>query len=271
MDAGVTAGHRVPAAGHPRLTKRRLNRVSRVMANPLRPWRRPGRLFRSAAHVAVGLPVAIFTFVVTVVMAILSICMLPVFLLGVPIGWLTLMVSRGLADVSRSRAGHLRNTDPRLGAATHPPVVARPARRAAEVRRPVAGDRGSPPRPSRVCHQLCGDGCSVVRVDGDGAVAGLRRHASRRQREVLLLRDLIDGPGTMAGVHRGTRRTRVRGTVDHDRRGGDAVGALADRLLGPTDDERLAAEVTELQSSRTAAVDSRKPSDGVSSVTSTTA
>ena len=67
------------------------------MVNPLRPWRRPGRLFRAAAHVAVGLPVAIVTFVVIVVMAALSIGLMPVFLLGVPIGWLTLMVSRGLA------------------------------------------------------------------------------------------------------------------------------------------------------------------------------
>ena len=75
------------------------------MVNPFRPWRRPGRLFLAAAHVAVGLPVAIVTFVVVVVMAALSIGLLPVFLLGVPIGWLTLMVSRGLAHVSRSRAG----------------------------------------------------------------------------------------------------------------------------------------------------------------------
>jgi len=87
------------------------------MVNPFRPWRRPGRLFLAAAHVAVGLPVAIVTFVVVVVMAALSIGLLPVFLLGVPIGWLTLMVSAGsptyrvhgpasTAPRSPTRSGH---------------------------------------------------------------------------------------------------------------------------------------------------------------------
>ena len=80
------------------------------MVNPLAPWRRPGRLFRAAAHVAIGLPVAIITFVVIVVMTALSIGLMPVFLLGIPILWLTLMVSRGLARLERSRAGAFRRT-----------------------------------------------------------------------------------------------------------------------------------------------------------------
>ena len=182
------------------------------MVNPFRPWRRPGRLFLAAAHVAVGLPVAIVTFVVIVVMAALSIGLLPVFLLGVPIGWLTLMVSRGLGARVAFTGRHLRHPGPRLGPATDPSVVARPARGAADVRRPLAGDRSSPPRPSPVCHQLRVDGCGVVRVDGDGAAAGLRRLVSRRQREVLLLRDLVDRPGALAGVDRRAGRARVRGT-----------------------------------------------------------
>lgn len=75
------------------------------MVNPLEPWTRPGRLFPSAAYVATGLPAGVITFVVAVVMSALSISTLPVLLLGIPLAWLTSMVVRGLARVERHRIG----------------------------------------------------------------------------------------------------------------------------------------------------------------------
>jgi len=225
------------------------------MANPLRPWRRPGRLFRSAAHVAVGLPVAIFTFVVTVVMAILSICMLPVFLLGVPIGWLTLMVSRGLAHVSRSRAGIYE---------TPIPDSVRPLTRRSWLGR-LAERLRSAARWREIAHHLldlpvCAISYAVTVAAWCGSTA------------MALLPVYV---GTLPGDSAKFYFFEISAT-DPARWLAFTVGlvglvfvapwitigaaatqwALADRLLGPTDDERLAAQVTELQSSRTAAVDS---------------
>ena len=91
------------------------------------------------------------------------------------------------------------------------------------VRRPVAGDRPPPRRTFPVCaigYAL--DGCRVVRVDGDGAAAGLRRHACPATRRSSTSSRSRDGPGAMAGADRRPRRARVRRTVDH-------VGAAGDR------------------------------------------
>ncbi len=77
------------------------------MVNPLEPWRRPGRLVRSAAYVATGLPAGIITFVVVVVMSAVSLGFSPLFLVGIPFTWVTLMIVRGFARIERHRIGSL--------------------------------------------------------------------------------------------------------------------------------------------------------------------
>ncbi len=73
------------------------------MAVLLGPWRHPGRIGKAAALVAISLPVSIITFVLTVTFSALSIGLLPVFLLGIPFAWFTLLMSRGLGRLDRSR------------------------------------------------------------------------------------------------------------------------------------------------------------------------
>ena len=225
------------------------------MVNPFRPWRRPGRLFLAAAHVAVGLPVAIVTFVVVVVMAALSIGLLPVFLLGVPIGWLTLMVSRGLAHVSRSRAGIY---------GTPVPDSVRPLTRRSWLGR--LGERlTSGARWREIAHHLldlplCAISYAVMAAAWCGSMAMallpvyvgsfpgdsakfyfFEISSTDPARWLALIVGLVGLVFVAPWITIGAAATQW---------------ALADRLLGPTDDERLAAQVTELRSSRTAAVDS---------------
>jgi signal transduction histidine kinase len=225
------------------------------MVNPLAPWRRPGRLFRAAAHVAIGLPVAIVTFVVIVVMTALSIGLMPVFLLGIPLLWITLMVSRGLARVERSRAGAFRTTI----AESVPPLT-----RTSWFGR--LGERlRSRARWREIAHHLlqlpvCAVSYALVAAAWCGSMA-------------MALLPLYVGtfPGDSAKFY----FFEIHAT-DASRWLASAVGvigilfvapwvtigaasvqwALADRLLGPTEDERLAEQVSDLQSRRTAAVDS---------------
>lgn len=225
------------------------------MANPLRPWRHPGRLFRAAAYVAIGLPVAIITFVVIVVMASLSIGLMPVFLLGVPIAWLLFMTSRGLARVERSRAGAYRTTIA---------DSVRPLTRESWLGR--LGERlRSGARWRELAHH-------VVQLPVNAISYALVAAAWCASMAMALLPAYLDlFPGDSAKFY-----FFEISTSDPARWLALAVGvvglvfvapwvtlgaataqwALADRLLGPTEDERLAAQVTDLQTRRTAAVDS---------------
>ena len=226
------------------------------MVNPLAPWGRPGRLFRAAAHVAIGLPVAIITFVVIVVMTALSIGLMPVFLLGIPILWLTLMVSHGLARLERAAAGAFRRTIAEsVSPLTRPSWLGR------------LGERlRSKARWREIAHHLLQLPVCVISYVlvaaawcGSLAMALLPAYVDTfpdDEREVLLLRDRRHRSVAMAGAWRsvviGILFVAPWVTIG----AASVQWALADRLLGPTEDERLAEQVTDLQSRRTAAVDS---------------
>ncbi|MEP1123080.1 MAG: sensor histidine kinase [Ilumatobacter sp.] len=75
------------------------------MVNLLEPWRRPGQLARSAAFVATGLPAGIVAFVTAVTMSAVSVSLFPVFPLAIPVVWVTAMVVRGMARIERQRVG----------------------------------------------------------------------------------------------------------------------------------------------------------------------
>jgi signal transduction histidine kinase len=72
--------------------------------NPFAPWRHPGRLLGAGGRIALSLPMGIITFTLIVTLGVFSVGLLPLFLLGVPLAWFTLMVSRLLGRIERSRA-----------------------------------------------------------------------------------------------------------------------------------------------------------------------
>ena len=72
--------------------------------NPFAPWRHPGRLLGAGARIALSLPMGIITFTLIVTFGVLSVGLLPLFLLGIPMAWFTLMLSRLLGRIERSRA-----------------------------------------------------------------------------------------------------------------------------------------------------------------------
>jgi signal transduction histidine kinase len=192
---------------------------------------------------------------VIVVMTALSVGMMPVFLLGIPILWVTLMVSRGFARLERSRAGAFRTT---IAESVAPLTRRSWLGRLAERLRSRARWR-------EIAHHLvqlpvCVISYALVAAAWSGSLA------------MALLPAYVDTfPGDSAKFY-----FFEIDAGDPARWLALAVGlvgivfvapwvtigaasvqwALADRLLGPTEDERLAEQVTDLQSRRTAAVDS---------------
>jgi len=224
------------------------------MGNPLRPWRHPGRLLGAAAHVALGLPVAIVTFVVIVVLSALSIGLLPVFLLGVPIAWVTSMTSHGLARFERSRAGSYGRpiADP----------VAQPVRDSwfGRLRERV----GSKARWREFGHHLlqlpvCALSYTVVALTWCASAAMVL--------VPVLIRTMPDASAKfyffdLDGSNPWRWSTLVVGVIGLvfvapwiTLTAADLQWALANRLLGPTGDEQLVAQVAEARSQRSAAVD----------------
>lgn len=225
------------------------------MASPLRLWRHPGRIGRAAAHVAIGLPVSIVVFVVIVVMVSLSIGLLPAFLLGIPMAWLTTLVSRGLGRLERSRAAS-------YGDPISDPVA--PLLRTGLWARLTERFR-SPARRREFAHHLvqfpvavigyvlsaaawCGSLALVVLPALVTTMPGERAHFY-----------FFDLDAATAGVWLGAAVGLVGLvfvapviTVG----AADLQWSLANRLLGPTGDELLIAQVAEAQSRRSAAVDS---------------
>ena len=225
------------------------------MVNPLAPWGRPGRLFRAAAHVAIGLPVGIITFTVIVVMTALSIGLMPVFLLGIPILWLTLMASHGLARLERSRGGAFRRAIPES-------VV--PLTRTSWFGR--LGERlRSKARWREIAHHLLQLPVCVISYVlvaaawcGSLAMALLPAYVGTfpddSAKFYFFEIDATDPTRWLALVVGVIGILFVAPWVTIG--AASVQWALADRLLGPTEDERLAEQVSDLQSRRTAAVDS---------------
>jgi len=208
----------------------------------------------AAAHVALGLPVAIVTFVVIVVLSALSIGLLPVFLLGVPIAWVTSMTSHGLARFERSRAGSYGRpiADP----------VAQPVRDSwfGRLRERV----GSKARWREFGHHLlqlpvCALSYTVVALTWCASAAMVL--------VPVLIRTMPDASAKfyffdLDGSNPWRWSTLVVGVIGLvfvapwiTLTAADLQWALANRLLGPTGDEQLVAQVAEARSQRSAAVD----------------
>jgi signal transduction histidine kinase len=85
------------------------------MFNPLRPWRHPLRLLRTLGFVLTALPVAVLAFGTIVALLATSAGLLITFVLALPFAWLLFVWSRAMGHVERSRVDALmdvRITDP---------------------------------------------------------------------------------------------------------------------------------------------------------------
>lgn len=229
--------------------------MTRIMVNPFRPWTRPARLLRAVAYIAVGLPVGIVVFVVTITSIALSIGLMPAFLLGIPVGWVGLMVSRGLAHAERSRAGAFASS-----------IADSVAPLSKETWFGRLGERlRSKARWREIAHHFLALpvntlSYTVVAAAWSGALgmallpAVVGAFPDDRARFYFFeiaagdpTRWIALGVGVVGLVVVAPWITIGAATAEW---------TLADRLLGPTDDERLAAQVAALRTSRTAAVDS---------------
>ncbi|MEO6652436.1 MAG: sensor histidine kinase [Ilumatobacteraceae bacterium] len=225
------------------------------MVNLFEPWTRPGRLLRSAAHVATGLPAGIVTFVVTVTLVSVAVGTLPAFLLGIPLGWVTLMVVHGLARIERSRAAAFRSTIPDSGVA-----LTAPGWWGRLLERLRSGARWREIMYSLVALPVGVIGYSVVAAAWGGAAAltMLPAYAGRLPGDSakFYFFDIAagSGPAWLLGALGlgGLIVVAPWLTIGVSY----AQWSVANRLLGPTEDERLTRQVQRLETSRTAAVDS---------------
>jgi signal transduction histidine kinase len=77
------------------------------MFNPLRPWRHPLRLLRTMGFNLTGFPVALVSFITTVILLATSAGLLITFVFALPFIWLLFVWSRLLGRVERSRVDAL--------------------------------------------------------------------------------------------------------------------------------------------------------------------
>ncbi len=90
--------------------------------NPLRPWRNPLRLLSTLGYVLTAMPVAVIGFSTILTLLVLSAGLLITFVLALPVAWLLFAWSRALGHLERSRVDALmgvRIPDP------VPPLTAR--------------------------------------------------------------------------------------------------------------------------------------------------
>jgi len=84
-----------------------MNAVRRITA----PWRTPARLWRQGCYVSLGLPIAIFEFVVSITLLSISAGLLITFVLAVPFVFALFATNRWFARGERSRARALLDVD----------------------------------------------------------------------------------------------------------------------------------------------------------------
>lgn len=229
--------------------------MRRVPLDLLRPWRRPGRLARVMGYALSALPVAIVTFTVAITLASVTAGLLVTFVLALPIAWLLFVVSRGLGRAERSRVAALMDVvidDP-------VPPLSRP-RWLSRLHERV----GTRARWKELAHHVIrlpvdSLGFALTTAAWGGSVAMITMPAVIRalpgDSAKFWFFELHPGIGTWLAalvgiigvvfvapwVTVGVARTEL---------------ALAGSLLGPTAEQRHAAEVSTLETRRSAAVDS---------------
>jgi signal transduction histidine kinase len=225
-----------------------------VIASLFRPWT-TSRTARALAHLALDLPIGAITFSVVFTLLVTGVSLLITFLLALPVIWLFFVCARGLGDLERSRANALLDT---ALTAPHPPLQP-----GSWFNRLVQRVK----TPSRWCEAgylmlalplgvltFC---VSVAVWSGSFALLALPfyAHALPGHSAEFALFDVGTGAPAIVAAIIGIAGVAVIapwttvGLAAIDR-------AVATRLLGPPRDVALAAEVTRLEASRVAAVDS---------------
>jgi signal transduction histidine kinase len=225
------------------------------MFNPLAPWWRPGRLFRAAGHVALSLPMGIFTFVFTLVASVLSVALMPVFLLGIPMAWVAFAVSRGLGKLERSRSAAF-NTP----IADSIPPLTRPSwlGRITERLQSKARWREIGYHLAMLPIGVIGFSLVAAAWCGSAALVGLPAYVKALpgdSAKLYFFNVTAGGAGPWVAALVGLVGVVYVApwlTVGIAK----TQWAVARSLLGPTEEEQLTARVTRLETSRTAAVDS---------------
>jgi signal transduction histidine kinase len=223
--------------------------------NPLRPWRHPWRLWRTACYVVTALPVAVVGFSLIIAMLTTSAGLLITFFIALPFAWLLFVLSRGLARLERNRTAAL--ADVRIEDPVPPLTAPRWWGRLKERAK-------SGPRWKEISYQLAhlpvaGLGYALTMAAWSGSLA------------MLLLPLYVDAlPGDSAKFHffevtqgAGALAATLVGVVGlvviapWITTGIAHVSvAVARALLGPNAEAVHAAQVQLLETSRTAAVDS---------------
>ncbi len=223
--------------------------------NTLVPWSRPGRLWRAACHVSLGLVMGILTFSLTITLLALSFGLLITFFLALPAIWMLFTLARGLAKVERSRARALMGVeiaDP-IPPLTRPGWLGRLAERAR-----------SGPRWREIAYHLAllpvgviGYALSTVAWSGSLAMVALPFYVDHLpgSSAKFYFFELTSGPGAIAAAAVGVAGllfvapwiTLAAANIQ---------ASMARGLLGPSTDQALVQQVSRLETSRTAAVDS---------------
>ena len=225
------------------------------MFNPLRPWRHPRRLFRTLGYVLTALPVAAITFAITIALLATTAGLLITFVFALPFAWLLFVVSRGLGHVERSRIDALmdvRFPDP------VPPLTARgPLRRLWERVKTPARWKEIAHHVARFPVAVVGFVLAMVAWGGSLAMVFMPAYVDElpgRSAKFYFF-ELTAGSGAAFAAVVGIVGLVVIAPwitvgVAH------VELALARALLGPDSAQVHAAQVTRLETSRTAAVDS---------------
>ncbi len=225
------------------------------MPTILRPWRRPARLFTTIGFDLTALPVAVFGFATMVTLLSLAGGLLITFILAVPIIWFLFVYSRGLAQLERSRVAALLDIciqDP------VPPLVASSWwRRIWERVRSRVRWKEIAFHLARLPVAALGFAFTVAAWAGSFAMVLMPFVVDELPggSAKFWFFELTEGAGAWAAFAVGVAGALVVApwvTIGVAR----VQLALARALLGPSADAIHAAEVTKLESSRTAAVDS---------------
>jgi signal transduction histidine kinase len=78
-----------------------------VITNLIAPWRSPGRLWRTIAHLALGPIVGAISFAVTITLLATAASLVVTVVAAVPVAWLLFVTSRGFGHLERSRVAAL--------------------------------------------------------------------------------------------------------------------------------------------------------------------
>jgi signal transduction histidine kinase len=221
----------------------------------LLPWSRPGRLWRAACHVNLGLVMGIVTFSLTITFLALSAGLLVTFLLALPAIWMLFTLARGLAKAERSRARALMDVeiaDP-VPPLTRAGWIGRLGERARSRQRwrEIAYHLALLPV-GVICYAL-----STAAWSGSLAMIGMPFYVDQLpgSSAKFYFFELTSGRGAAAAAALG-----VVGLVFVapwiTLAAANIQASMARGLLGPSQDQALVQQVSRLETSRTAAVDS---------------